>query len=60
MRQLDNHPVKEFCEDFRPTDSTFRLDQQFSEEEVVEHVRGGRLTGLIQADIVIPQHRRLE
>jgi hypothetical protein len=60
LKKTEGHPVKEFCENFRPTESPFRLDATFKEDQLIDHIRAGRMKGLIQCDVIIPPNRRLE
>jgi hypothetical protein len=60
MRTTEKHPVKEFAEAFRPSDSPFPLERTFTEEEILTEIRAERMQGFIQADVAVPEHRRLE
>ena len=44
----------------RHSSSDFPLNQSFSDAEIVELVRGGKMRGLIHAKISIPPNKRLE
>lgn len=60
MRATDEHPVKTFVEQLRATSTSHSLDQEFTEQEILQEIASDTMHGFCLVDVEIPHHRRIE